>query len=77
MTDIESLANRIYAAVARLGVRNPADYTVGISGDDALAVHHHLNRLQLCEHALRAILDADSPIETANAYELARTACQK
>lgn len=77
MNDIESLASRIYAAVARLGVRNPADYSVGIGGDDALAAYHALNRLQLCEDALRAILDADTSIETASGYELARQALGK
>lgn len=77
MNDIQSLNKRIYKAVAHLGIRNPADYSVSISGDDALAVYHHLNRLQLCEDALRAILEADSPLETASAYELARTACRE
>lgn len=74
MSATHLLHGRIYAAVARLGIRKPHDYGVSIGGDDALAVCESLRRLDRCEKALRAILDADSPLETAEGYELARKA---
>lgn len=74
--NLELLHNKIYAAVARLGLRNPADYSVSIGGDEALAVCSQLKRLKLCEAALLAILNADSPLETAHGYELAERALE-
>jgi hypothetical protein len=76
MSDTTKLHNTVYAAVARLGMRNPADYRVSIGGDDALAVCACLKRLDLCEKALRAILTADSPLETAVGYEMAQKALE-